>query len=241
MAELVVEFNGVRRTLSPTDTLTFGRDPSCSISFGRGDRAISRRMGMIHCWRGVWFITNLSGKRSFDICDAHGFSVPLPISSDGAPSARAVDQPRLTIRVVGTDSDFELLLRPADVLTKVAVNPPIDPLSTLAHQRRLTDNRRAALVAMARGYLRTGAYHDPNPLTYAEVASLLGLSQATVMRRVQVVREQLIAEGVSGLQVSDARRPLCEWLLSMRWIGPDDLEWLQPHIDAARQRRVHQT
>lgn len=194
-------------------------------------------MGMVHSRHGVWFVSNLSGKRSFDIVDANGFSVPLPISSTTVPSLRAIDQPRLTVRVVGTDIDYELLLLPVDALVRVSANPPTDPVSTFAHRCRLTDNRREVLVAMARPYLQTGAHHDPNPLTYAEVAALLGLSQATVMRRVQVVREQLVADGAVGLQVGDARRALCEWLLSMRWIGPEDLDWLQPRIDAARERR----
>lgn len=240
MADLVVEFTGVRRTLAPVDTLIFGRDPSCTISFGRGDRTISRRMGMVQCRDNVWFILNLSTKRSLYISDANGFAAPLPIASDGIPSIRAIDQPRLTVRVAGADADFELLLLPAEYLSSVSLKPPTDPVSTYAHRRKLTDNRREVLVAMARGYLRSGAYYDPNPLTYAEVAALLGMSQPTVMRRIQVVREQLIADGVLGLQVNDARRPLCEWLLSMRWIGPGDLDWLQPRIEAARRRRTAQ-
>ncbi|HVK22838.1 MAG TPA: hypothetical protein VM677_15890 [Actinokineospora sp.] len=237
MGNLVVTFNGVRRTLSPADTLTFGRDPSCTVSFGRDDRTISRRMGMVRCQNDVWFIINLSAKRALDISDANGFSVPLPISSNGVPSIRAVDQAQLTVKIAGADADHELLLVPQTNIQPVDAVPPTDPMSTFTHRPSLTDNRREVLVAMARGYLRGGAHHDPNPLTYADVAHLLGLSQTTVMRRVQVVREQLIADGVGGLQVSDARRPLCEWLLRMRWISPDDLDWLQPRIDAARRRR----
>jgi hypothetical protein len=238
MTRLIVEHDGDRRALSPNDVVTFGRDPSCTISFGKDDRTISRHVGQIHYLNGLWWITNLSSKRVLDIYDATGFHISLPVSEPGLPqTTRAIDQSRLTVVVVGTDEDHELVLRPEALPASVVVGSPTDPVSTITHDPRLTELRREVLVAMARGYLRTGPHHDPNPLTYAQVATLLGLSQATVMKRVQAVRDQLVKNGVVGLQVNDARRALCEWLLKMRWIGPQDIEWLQQCIDAARARK----
>jgi hypothetical protein len=220
--------------------VTFGRDTTCTIVLGKEDRTISRQVGQIHCRHGVWWITNLSAKRALDVYDTTGFLVSLPVSRPGlAPSTRTIDQSALTVVVIGEDEDHELVLRPESLPAPVVVGSPRDPVSTIVHDPRLTDFRREVLVAMARGYLRAGSHHDPNPLTYAQVAALLGLSQATVMRRIQAVREQLIKDGVAGLKINDARRALCEWLLNMRWIGPQDIEWLQPRIDAARARRSY--
>jgi len=238
VTRLVVEFDGIARTLTPPDTLTFGRDASCTLTLGRDDPTISRLTGQVQFRNGTWWITNVSTKNALDLRDAAGFPAPLPVSrSDLPPSVRAVDQERLTVFVAGRDRDYELVFRPEQVPRHTPTAAPADPRSTVFPPRRLTDNRREVVVALARGYLRTGGHHNPNPLTYAQVATLLGLTQATVQRRAQAVREQLTKDGVAGLQVGDARRALCEWLLRMRWIDPSDVDWLQPRIDAAAARR----
>lgn len=168
-----------------------------------------------------------------------GLTTGLPVSApDRPPSSRAVDQAELTLIVVGRDRNYEVVLRPEHVHPQAAPAPRMDPRTTSAQRSTLSDKRREVLVAMARGYLRTGAHHDPNPLTYKQVAELLALTQATVMRRVQTFREALTEAGVPGLEVADARRPLCEWLLRTRLIGPDDLEWLRPRIEAGRAARA---
>lgn len=239
MARLVVEFDGVRRTLTPQDSLTFGRDASCTVRLGRDDATISRRTGHIQHHEGAWWITNLSTKQPLTVREDSGLSTALPVSKEGfPPSSRAIDQDEVTVVIMGRDRDYELVLRPERAVPRVPVAGSSDPLTTISRDARLTDARREVLVTMARGYLRSGAHYDPNPLTYAQVAVLLGLNRAAVMRRVQAVREMLVESGVPGLRVDDARRPLCEWLLRMRWIGTQDLDWLQPRIDAVRALRA---
>lgn len=239
MARLTVEFDGVARTLGPDEVLIFGRDPSCRLVIGPGDPTISRHTAQVRWQNGTWWVVNLSQKRALEVREPTGLTSGLPVSTpDRPPSSRAIDQAELTVVVVGRDRDYEVVLRPEQAVIEVAPATRVDPLTTVAQRSELSDKRREVLVAMARGYLRTGAHHDPNPLTYKQIAEILGLTPATVMRRIQTFRESLIDGGVPGLAVADARRPLCEWLLRMRWIGPDDLAWLQPRIDTAQAERT---
>jgi hypothetical protein len=106
--------------------------------------------------------------------------------------------------------------------------PPADPLSTKTQAPEMTNRQREALVVTAQGYLRPYPDYDPRPLTYQQVADLLGLTKRQVMKRVERVRDELVAAHVPGLEGEiDARRPLCEWLLALRVLTHDDLEWLQ--------------
>ena len=59
---------------------------------------------------------------------------------------------------------------------------------------------------------------------------MVNLSRTTVIKRIETVRTQLKAAGEPCLEDADARRPLAEWLLSMRLIVPEDLEWLHRQL-----------
>jgi hypothetical protein len=236
---LAVEAGGRRTALAAGEDLTFGRDQTCGVCLDAADLGISRFAGRISHEGGFWVVTNLSRKRALHIIDQTGFAVPLPVAVDGIESRRAVDQPRMTVLVPGDSFTHALVLIPDKLPAPGAVpGSPADPLSTRTQRPHLTDRRREVVVAMAAGYLRPYPRYDPHPRTYQEVADLLGLSKSQVIKRVEDVREELVAAGVSGLQSElDARRPLCEWLLAMRLIGPADLDWLQPRVEAARARR----
>lgn len=239
-AQVTVEVEGRRIRLAPDEEVIFGRDSSCHVRLDPDDTGISRLAGRIAYGRHGWTITNLSRKRALHVVDPTGFAVPLPVSpADGPPSCRAVDQPRLTILVPGELWTHAITVQAA--VPSVAARPaptPQDPVSTRSQMPPLTERRREVLVAMARGYLRPYPHYDPRPLTYQQVADLLGLGQTQVRRRIEDVREELVRRGVPGLdREPDARRPLCEWLLATRIITPADLTWLQPRIDAARAAR----
>ncbi|MGH3939030.1 MAG: hypothetical protein ACRDTG_10435 [Pseudonocardiaceae bacterium] len=186
-------------------------------------------------------MTNLSRKRALHIVDTNGFGVPLPVNAltNGA-SQRMIDQPVLIILVAGERWTHAIVLRLEHPPAITAAHLPVDPLSTRTQVPRLTDEQREVLVTMARGYLRAYPHYDPRPHTYQEIADLLGLTKAQVTRQVDKVREDLVKAGVPGLEKgTDARRPLCEWLLAMRVIIPVDLDWLQLRIDthAGRSQR----
>ncbi|MGH3904592.1 MAG: hypothetical protein ACRDTE_10430 [Pseudonocardiaceae bacterium] len=233
MAKLVVEIDGRRVELVPGQQITFGRDRSCDLCLDPGDVGISRVAGRIAHDGGVWAVSNLSRKRALHIADAAGFAVPLPVSAPGnGASQRVIDQHTLTVLVAGERWTHAIVLRLDHPVATVAAPLPSDPVSTRTQVPRLTDERREVLVAMARGYLRAYPHYDPRPRTYQEVADLLTLTKSQVTRRVEKVREDLVQAGVHGLeQETDARRPLCEWLLAMRVIAPADLDWLQRRID----------
>jgi hypothetical protein len=235
---LLVEVSGRRVELTAGGELTFGRDQTCDVCLDADDLGISRVAGRISHEGEFWIVTNLSRKRALHIVDQTGFAVPLPVAGEGIESRRAVDQPRMTILIAGDSFTHALLLTP-DHLPQPGVVPglPADPVSTRTQRPHLTDRRREVVVAMAAGYLRPYPRYDPHPRTYQEVADVLGLSKSQVIKRVEDVREELVAAGVCGLQSElDARRTLCEWLLAMRLIAPADLDWLQPRIEAARVR-----
>ena len=232
--KLAVETGARRVELAPGRELTFGRDETCDVCLDAGDLGISRVAGRISHEGGFWVVTNLSRKRALHIVDPTGFAIPLPVAVEGTESRRVVDQPWLTVLVAGDSFTHALVLTPDRPPRQGDIpQSPADPLSTRTQRPRLTDRRREVLVAMAAGYLRRYPRYDPHPRTYQEVADLLGLTKSQVVKRVEDVREELVAAGVSGLQGElDARRQLCEWLLSMRLIAPEDLDWLQPRIEA---------
>jgi len=102
--------------------------------------------------------------------------------------------------------------------------------TTDAHVPVLTELRKEVLVALVAGYLQSFPRYDPRPRTYAEVAAAVDLPRSTVMKRIEAVRTGLVAAGVPGLEEPDARRPLAEWLLSMRLITSADLDWLAERV-----------
>jgi hypothetical protein len=235
---LIVEVDGKSWSLSSGEELTFGRDRSCTICLDPEDLGVSRVAGRISTRGEAWVVTNLSGKRALHIADAIGFAVPLPVAAAGcSPSRRVVDQPQLIVLVPGEQWTYALALRTElDAATTACPVAPLNPHTTRTQVPQLTDNRREVLVAMIRGYLRPYPYYDPRPATYQQVADLLGLTKSQVTRRLEQVREGLIAAGVQFLDgETDARRALCEWLLATRTLTPEDLPWLQTRIDAARK------
>ncbi|MEV0730295.1 hypothetical protein [Polymorphospora sp. NPDC050346] len=223
---LTVQVDDRRHTLRPGQALTFGRDASCTVRLDATDLGISRTAGRVHHDGSGWQVTNLSRKRTLHLVDAYGFATPLPVAATGWPSsARAVGHPHTTVLVAGQEWTYALVLTPAARPAQPTAPQPVDPRSTRNQVPALTPRQRAVLVAMARGYLRPYPHYDPRPHTYNEIAERLGLTRTQVVRRVERVREQLVAAGVLGLEgEGDARRALCEWLLATRVISPADLD-----------------
>jgi len=221
---LLVEVDDRTYTLRGDDVLTFGRDRSCTVCLAADDAGVSRTAGRIRVEEGFWCVTNLSRKRPLHIADAHGFTVPLPVTKPGWPqSRRAVDQPRLTVLVPGETWTYALTLRIDGAQIDDAAPPAQSPVTTRMPMLRLTENRREVLVALARGYLRPHPHYDPRPEGYDEIAAMLGLTRTQVTRRIEDVRDSLVAAGVEGIDgVRDTRRTLCEWLLAMRLVTPAD-------------------
>jgi hypothetical protein len=232
MAALEVTVEERRFGLAPGEVLTFGRDRGCTVCLDPSDQGISRIAGSVEHDQGVWWIVNRSAKRTLHVLDETKLGMPLPVARSGwPPSRRAVDRPELTVLVAGDVWTHAIQVSAPEASAAPGAGPlagPTDPVSTVSQLPALTDNRREALVALARGYLRPYPHYDPRPLTYQAAADLLGLRRPQVVKRVEHVRLQLVEAGVLGLDdEGDARRALCEWLLAMRLITPADLAWLE--------------
>jgi hypothetical protein len=240
MTRLVVETSGRTIELAPGEELTFGRDPSCHVRLDASDVGISRVAGRVALDGHTWTVENCSRKRVLHVVDETGFTVPLPVAAGDGINRRVVDQQVLTVLVAGERMTHALVLRLAEPLEPApAITPPVDPVSTRGQAPELTNPQREVLVVMAQGYLRPYPDYDPRPLTYQQVADILGLTKRQVTRRLERVRDELVAAHMAGLEgENDARRPLCEWLLAMRVLTPADLEWLQQRRHRAAVTRV---
>ena len=234
-SDLVVTVKGVEHTLRPGEVFTFGRLPTCTCCLDAVDKGISRIAGAIVFEHGAWWVANRSETRALHIVDAVGLSVPLPVSRPGWPAARrAVEPAGLGILITGSVWTHELRCRLVEPHRhSTTVLKPAGSESTASFNPSITDRRKEVLVALVSGYLKPFPRYDPRPLTYAEIAEMLGLPRTAVVKRIEAVRTQLKDAGVPGLEEDDARRPLSEWLLAMRIIVPTDLVWLQ-HQTAAR-------
>lgn len=229
-----VQVAGARFDLRSDEPFTFGRDPAvCTVCLGVDpvDQGISRLAGSIVHDHGVWWIFNRSRTRCLHVIDVEtGIGVPLPVAQDNWPSPRhPIDRPTLAVLVAGEVLLHEIVVTASAPDLPAAEELPqlVDPLRTKRLLPPLTDRQREALAAMVEGYLLRFPRYHPEPRTYEQAASRLGLPSTTVKKRIEHVRHQLMEAGVSGLDTVDARRNLAEWLLSNRLITVADLVWLE--------------
>lgn len=214
--------------LSQGRSLSFGRDRTCDVCLDPADRGISRMAGIVEYKAGTWWVVNCSTKRTLHVVDDSRLAAPLPVNAAGWPLSRyAIGSLRTTVLVAGDLWTHELIVE-ADGFpcTDSSSKTPSDPRSTISQAPTLTENRRAALAALASGYLRPYPDYDPRPLSYEEAAALLGIGRCQLRKRIEQIRTQLTDAGVVGLDPVDARRSLCEWSLAMRLISVSDLALL---------------
>ena len=230
---VVVEVDGQRFELDPGSPFTFGRDAAvCTLGLGVRplDRGISRVAGSISHENGLWWITNRSTTRSLHVIDVDtGIGIPLPVARANWPApVHPVAKP-LTILVTGEIRGHAISVRAsADDVPVVGTLPAtVDTVGTRKLLPPLTDKQREALVALVEGYLLPFPHYRPEPRTYEEAASRLGLPASTVRKRIENVRHQLVQAGVANLEAADARRNLAEWMLANRLINAADHDWLR--------------
>lgn len=227
MTTIDVTWRDASQRLDPGDVLTFGRDGSCTIQLDAHDRGLSRVFGRVAYVTGVWWVINVSTKRTLHVIYETGLSEPLPVAGAGWPEPRrAVDTP-MRVLVPGFAWTHELVLTPRAPRPSAPIGRYDDVISTVSQLPPMTDNRREALIALAYGYLQMFPHYDPRPRTYAEAADLLQLRPAQVRKRIESLRTALVEAGVTRLEQGDARAQLAEWALAMRVVTADDVAWLR--------------
>jgi len=238
MSGLVVRVAGRVYELEPGQAFTFGRDEACTVCLDPVDTGISRVAGSIGQDEGTWWIVNRSAKRTLHVVDETGFSMPVPVAlSSGQPSRRAVDRPSLTVLVAGDILTHAIEVSAVGTPAAQTMADPKNPVPTVTHLPTITDNQREALVALLSGYLQPFPRQSPHPLTYKDAGQVLGVGDTVVRKRIENVRRTLVTSGVPGLEGSDdARRALAEWVLSMRLVTRDDLEWLERRLVERRRQ-----
>ena len=231
MSRLEIRYVNQSFVLEPGDQFTFGRDTCCTVCLDLTDTGISRRAGSISHDGGIWRIFNRSTKRAIHVVGDAGITVPLPVATLSGPSSRAVDQTNLVVVVEGNVYQHAIYLSAPAVAAPPTISAPTNTETTVGGVK-MTTGQREALVAMVSGYLRPFPRYHPHPLTYQEVAEILGIGRKAVIDRVAAFKAHLLENvEVSGLTgTDDARRPLAEWILFTRLIDADDLIWLEERL-----------
>ncbi len=201
---------------------TFGRSPDCSLQLTVSDRSIPRVAGRIS-WSGqTWELKNVSTSRPLYIVDNVGLKRTLPVGD-----VAAIRPGRTRVLVVGAQThEISVAIdEVADTEHSIAV-PTASDASEETTMPPITRNERIALVALAEGYLLPYPRYDPAPRTYGAAAERLGVPEATVRKRVENVRNKLIASGVFQIEASDARAGLVEFVLATQLVRSADLALL---------------
>jgi len=214
-------------TVHSGEAFTFGRSQECTACLDVNDRGISRVAGSVELVGDTLFVTNRSQVRPLSIVDPLGFRSVL------APGRRlAVDQ-RLSVVVEGQIRRHELVISTQALPTSDLPVPDLEALSAkdeikteMGGEVAYTAKDRLALVALFAGYLEGFPRHDPRPRSYAEAAARLGWPRSTLMKRVEHLRNRLIAAGVPSLYGERALEALAEHVIATGVITREDLDLL---------------
>jgi hypothetical protein len=230
--DLVVEFVGDERTLSPGDELTFGRAADIVID---ENRYLHRVVGRFRWSNGMWWLTNVGSSIPIDLADrqstsftkvAPGASVPISFES-------------ATLGFEAGGRPYELTIELLAELPELDHPPPAtgDEVTTTAASIPLTDEQRLLLVALAEPRLRERPGGELP--TNREIAAKLRWTITKYNRKLDGLCRKYSAAGVSGLRgtsdalARDRRVRLMEHALHAGIITSDDLALLDAATAAA--------
>ena len=205
----------VEVVLSPGDQWTFGRSSLCDLQLNDADFGVSRDQGKIH-FDGQWMLTTTSSKRACYLERSGRARQTVP------PGEPIMLTGTVAVVVVGDVFTYRIGVSAGEVAVREPVREPGSEKSTFVPN--LSEIEKWAIAAMAWGYLQDGGRHDPNPLTYAEAASLLDLPHGTVRKRVENFRVRLEDVGIPGVTAPDARRAVVEFCLTHKLIEPEIID-----------------
>jgi len=221
VVDLNVTVGESRFELSPGETLTFGRDPSCAVCLDPDDLGISRLAGSVESEGGTWWVFNRSTVRPLEAVDEIGIRTIV------APGRRLAVVGPLTVVVEGSVRRHALRVY-AEASDDSRSEPPVAPgdirPTVTAAEVMINEQDRLALAALFSGYLETFPRYDPHPRSYADAAAVLGWPRTTLIKRIEYIRTRLSNAGVPNLQGENALSSLAEWALVTGTLTRDDLE-----------------
>lgn len=231
--DLVVEFAGDERVLTPGDELTFGRSAELVID---DNRYLHRLMGRFTWSNEMWWLANTGSSIALRLTDAVGPSYTKVAAGTSVP---------LTFEAASIT--FEAGGRPYELRTELLIDTPLFAVealgddddapdrvdleaTTTAGSLPLNDEQRLLLVALAEPWLR-----GEGPLELAtnrQIAARLGWTITKYNRKLDWLCQKYAAAGVSGLRGSsdllarDRRLRLAEHALDAGIVTPADLALL---------------
>jgi len=232
--DLVVEFAGEERVLSPGDELTFGRSADLVIDT---NRYLHRLIGRFTWTNGMWWLVNTGSSTALRLADvagpsyakvAPGATVPLAYESavltfeaGGRPYELRLEQ-LVDTPLLDLDSDLDTGADRTGVLDLEA--------TTTAGSLPLNDEQRLLLVALCEPWLDDAASNELP--TNRQIAARLGWTITKYNRKLDWLCQKYASAGVSGLRGSsdllarDRRVRLVEHALDTGIVTSADLSRL---------------
>jgi hypothetical protein len=226
---LTVDFCDERRTVTPGDTLTFGR--AADLAIDEANPYLHRVVGRFLCHNAVWWLENLGDHVELEVATDGGALTRLPARAPGGPAPLAtLTAPRFRVTFEAGGLRYQLdgwLSAPP-----VAPVPPPGPsgVRTSAFGKvQLTDEERALVLALAEPCLRDPAAGPEALPTNRQVAHRLGWPITKFNRKLDYLCQRLAKNGVPGLQggrgaeATNRRWRLVEHAVNARMVTPGDL------------------
>lgn len=234
--DLVVEFAGDERVLTPGDELTFGRSADLVID---DNRYLHRLMGRFSWSSGMWWLANTGSSIALRLTDADGPSYTKVAPGSSVPLT--FETASITFEAGGSPYELrtELLIETPLFAIEATTDVPegggagdgVDlEATTTAGALPLNDEQRLLLVALAEPWLR-----GEGPLELAtnrQIAARLGWTITKYNRKLDWLCQKYAAAGVSGLRGSsdllarDRRLRLAEHALDAGIVTTADLALL---------------
>ncbi|MFN2506231.1 MAG: hypothetical protein ABR540_18800 [Acidimicrobiales bacterium] len=233
-AQVVVQ--GRAYKLGHTGRLDFGRggdETSDVVALDPSDMGISAVAGSVYFEGGRWVVANRSRKRPLLVeAPSHGGQIRV-----GCQHIYALCDAQVVVLVPGLRYTHRVEVRIPE--TDVApVASAAEGGKTVVVRDLCRPDDIVALTALFSGYLRPFPYHDRHPLTYREAASLAGMGEVALRKRIENFRGRLSRSGIADIGGDKALYDLADFLLDQGVIGPEDLDRLlagQPGGDGGGQ------
>lgn len=229
--DLIVEFVGDERTLSPGDELTFGRSADIVID---DNRYLHRTVGRFAWNNGMWWLVNTGSSVALRLSDVNGPSYTRV--APGAAVPISFETARITFEAGGSNYEMgvELLSDPsAPTADTIEAGDDLAERTTLANALPLNAEQRLLLVALAGPVLRAGST-DTELRTNRQIAAQLGWTITKFNRKLDGLCKKYAEAGVAGLRGSsdllarDRRVRLVEHVVDASIVSPADLALLPP-------------